>query len=527
MKNAVKFISCMRTGRRVPYCEEYRIVRFLGRIRVRTVFTWIRQHKKRIAAAAAVGVALLAWIIAVSAPGSEGDTDHSQGELWAEISCTLTVPSVKPTEPPGPTEAPQPTETPELTEEPQPAAVPVLNEEYELVYEGMSLLTPYQLNEPMRTYLTADLYMRRFQDEEGENIELSMWVDGPRQEVQSSKWFDGLSRIWRTRNYDEYSWDGELERERDTVKLSKDRALCYYVLERDGSVYLMRYSVERAQNIATMSYKVFAVSDSAAFITDYDDSYEWGGSEYPYDEGSISVYLVSNGSTDTKVSFPVGEMCAFADTMKGYMESGHLAVSALHGAFEVEASEDRGNPIMPYLYDIFPWLPELAAELGVGTEGVHSAEQMLTEIQSALPTDPSVAMPDVETDGKFFITGSYYLTDRYHDGIYHPQGELTICRNEDGSYGGEFEIYYGWGMEFAGYYDNGILTVTESDDTYDIDWPIKLEISFADGKATVTVTDVNPAYWYPLIGDEYTLDRHEKSMWVDLVRNPIPPLDEW
>lgn len=503
--------------------------------KMRTVFTWIRHHKKQIGAAATVGVILLIWILAVSVPGSEKDTEHSQGELWAGIAGTLTVPTPKPAETPQPSETPQPTETPKPTKtpkpaetleptetpQPRPAGMPVLDEEYDLVYEGMSLLTPHQLNEPMRTSLTADLYTRQFQDEEGEYIELSMWVDGPRKEVQSGMVFDGPSKIWQTFNHDEYGWDGELERQQDTVRISKDRALCYYVLERDGSVYLMRYSVERDPNMATMSYKVFVAADSLAYW--YQEE-EYHGEEYPYDEGSISVYLVADGSTDTKVSFPVGEMCAFAETVKGYMESGDLAASALHGAFEVGVSEDRDNPIMPYLYDVFPWLPELAAELGISAEGFHSAEQMLAEVQSALPADPSVVMPDVETDGKYFITGNYYMSNRIDDGTYHPQGELTICRNEDGSYGGEFEIYFDWGMEFTGRYDDGILTVTDADGG---DWPVEMEISFADGKATVTVTDVDPSWHVFSIGDSFTFDRNEKSMWVYQVRDPIPPWAEW
>ena len=315
------------------------------------------------------------------------------------------------------------------------------------------------------------MYMRRLQDDTGEYIELSLWSD--------------QKKIWNTVNRDLIEDDLLfMFWQEKSQHLTLDQRLCYYVVPLDGTVYLMRYCVETASDCVTMSYKVFGIDLS--------------GNEEPFDADSISLYLVSDSAVAPDVSFPIEEMTAFADTVKGYMENGYLAASTLHGEFEVGTSADRDNPVSPYLYDIFPWIPQLVTQHSINTEDIHSPKQMLTALQKALPEDVSVAMPDVAADGKYFITGDY------HSGESH----LTVRMKEDGSYGGTILIHNLMHINFAGYYDNGILSATEISDYPDI-LPHEMEISFKNGKATVTIT---AAYeeGFVKVGDTFVLDRNEK-----------------
>lgn len=52
--------------------------------------------------------------------------------------------------------------------------------------------------------------------------------------------------------------------------LTLEQGQCYYVVELDGTVYLMRYCVENKANMATMSYKVFGISPMV--LTGYNGS---------------------------------------------------------------------------------------------------------------------------------------------------------------------------------------------------------------------------------------------------------------
>ena len=416
--------------------------------------------------------------------------DHVQSENTEQdiepTSEPVTESQPESMEEPGPTEEPESTEEPELTEEPEP----VLTEEYELIYEGINVFNPGTTGTYFRYKdIYADLYMRRLQDDTGEYIELSQWSD------QTEIWHTDLEYI--NSRYADLFW------QEGSAHLTLDQKLCYYVVELDGTVYLMRYCVETASDAVTMSYKVFGID------TIIDFPYYFLGSEAPCDAGSISLYLASDSAVDPDVSFPIKQMIAFADTVKGYMENGYLAVSTLHGEFEFGVSADRDNPVSPYLYDIFPWIPELAAKCGVNTEGIHSSKQMLTAIQNALPTATSVTMPDVAADGTYFITGDYYSDS---DGSY-----LTIRMNENGSYEGILLIYKLIYIDFAGHYENGCLTVTRISD-YPDDPPYELEISFKNGKATVTFT---AAYeeGYVKVGDTFTLDRNEKPEELEYLRN--------
>lgn len=101
--------------------------------------------------------------------------------------------------------------------------------------------------------------------------------------------------------------------------LTLEQGQCYYVVELDGTVYLMRYCVENKANMVIMSYKVFGISPMN--LTGYN------GSEGAYDAGSISVYLEADSAIALDVSFPIEQMAAFADTVRGYMEKGHMVAS--------------------------------------------------------------------------------------------------------------------------------------------------------------------------------------------------------
>ena len=333
------------------------------------------------------------------------------------------------------------------------------------------------------------MYMRRLQGDTGEYIELSQWSD------QTEIWHTDLEYI--NSRYADLLW------QEGSAHLTLDQKLCYYVVELDGTVYLMRYCVETALDAVTMSYKVFGID------TIIDFPYYFLGSEAPYDADSITVYLISNGTVDPAVSFPIEEMTAFADTVIGYMENGYLAASTLRGEFEFGDSADWDNPVSPYLYDVFPWVPEMVTQHSINTEDIHSTKQMLTALQKVLPTDASVTMPDEAADGTYFITGDYYSDSE--------ESYLTVRIGEDGSYGGTLLIDNLIYTDFAGYYDNGILTVMQIDN-YPDETPYEMEISFKNGKATVTIT-VAYEEDYVKVGDTFTLDRNEKPEVLEYLKN--------
>lgn len=361
---------------------------------------------------------------------------------------------------------------------------PVLTEEYELLYEGISLFdvfayTAFQMD------TRADLYMRRLREDAGEAVELSLWRD--------------QEEIWYTT--DDSAGDYDLFYREPSENLTLDRKLCYYVVPFDQAVYLMRYCVETAPDKVTMSYKVFGIGPMV--------SYSSLGSEEPVDAGCITVYLVSDGRVDRSVSFPVDRMIDFADTVGTYMENGYLAASTLRGVWEIGGCADRENPIFPHLYDIFPWIPELAAERGVNTEDMRSITRILTAVQDTLPTDISVVMPDTAADGTCFITGDYYSGS--------DESYLTVSMGEDGSYGGHLLIDNVLNMDFSGSYDNGILTAAQTDHEPDVP-PCEIEIFFEEDRATVTITAA-PEGAFIEAGESFTLDRKELPQSMKIMRN--------
>lgn len=472
-------------------------------------FGFMRKKKKAVTAVAGLilvclSIVLLTWAVGRDAaeqpeepigeiPGDENllkDLEDGTAESSAD---SQTEPSLEQGAEPASEPVTEPQE--ESIEEAESAeeSVPVLTEEYELIYEGINVFN----SSAAGTYfkykdIYADLYMRRMQDDIGEYIELSQWSD--------------QTEIWHTNRDHINSSYADLFWQEDSEHLTLDERLCYYVVPLDGTVYLMRYCVEISSNTVTMSYKVFGIS------TTIDSPYYFLGSEAPYDAGSISVYLVSDSAIDPAVSFPIEEMTAFADTVKSYMENGRLAASTLRGVFEFVDSADRDNPVSPYFYDIFPWISEMVTQHNINTESIHSPKQMLTAIQNALPIDTSVIMPDVAADGRYFITGDYY-SDR-------DESYLTVHTKEDGSYGGTLLIDNLINIDFAGHYENGILTVARISD-YPDDPPYELEMSFKNGKATVTIT---AAYeeGYAKVGDTFILDRNEKPEELEYLRNAYP-----
>lgn len=461
-------------------------------------FDFLRKNKK--AWLAAIGlipvcviIALLVWAVRRDA------AEQSHGEIMEN---GILTPSTKPQTEQASEQGTEPTSEPkdetqeesaeesETTSEPEP----VLTEEYELIYEGINVFVP-DTTDSYFTYedVHADLYMRRLQEDTEEYIELSLWSD--------------QKEIWHTGNRDHITGDfaGYLPswQEDYSAHLTLDERLCYYVVESDGMVYLMRYCVETESDIATMSYMVFGIS------TDIDSPYSFCSEEIPLDAGSISFYLVSNGVVDPAVSFPIEEMTAFAETVKGYMENGQLAASTLHGVFESGDSVDGDNPVSPYLYDIFPWISEMVTQYSIDTEDLHSPKMLLQALQNALPADTSVIMPDVVPDGNGFITGEYYSGS--------DESFLTVRMMEDGSYGGTLLIENALNADFAGYYDNGILTFTQTDN-YPDETPCEMEISFQNGKATVTITAAKK-WSFVKVGDTFILDRGEKPKVFENLKN--------
>ena len=95
---------------------------------------------------------------------------------------------------------------------------------------------------------------------------------------------------------------------------------------------------------------------------------------------------------------------------------------------------------------------------------------------------------------------------------------------EDGSYGGTLLIDNVLYADFAGYYDNGILTCTQTDN-YPDETPYEMEISFQNGKAAVTITAVRE-WSYVKVGDTFTFYRNEKPKVFESLRNAEYPAQE-
>lgn len=339
-------------------------------------------------------------------------------------------------------------------------AFPALNEEYELVYANIPIFQFGTTGSYFKdTDIYADLYRKEIWENGKEGVELSLWAD--------------RREIWHTiKNGDEKDFTlYPLFWQENSTNITSNPYIFYYVIEREDNVYLMRYRMEESDKEVTLSYKVFGIAGNSLLHT---------ASEVPYDAGSISFYLVTDGITEPEATFPVERMVAFYDTVKGYMDNGYLVISGIQGKWENSISGDKDNQAAPYLYDIFPWLPEMAAGQQINIKGIHSVREVLIQVQKFLPVDESVTMPELSFDGKYFITGNYYSNE--------DESFLTVKRKEDGSYEGILLIDNVLYTRFEGECRNGILTAVQSIEESE-EPQSEMKISFENGKATVTLSN--------------------------------------
>lgn len=325
-------------------------------------------------------------------------------------------------------------------------AFPASDEEYELVYANIPIFQFGTTGSYFKdTDIYADLYRKEIWENGKDGVELSLWAD--------------RREIWHTiKNGDEKDFTlYPLFWQENSTNITSNQYISYYVIEREDNVYLMRYRMEESDKEVTLSYKVFGMAGNSLLHT---------ASEVPYDADSISFYLVTDGMTEPEATFPVERMAAFYDTVKSYMENG--------------ISIAKDNQAASYLYDIFPWLPEMAARQQINIEDMHSVREVLTQVQKSLPVDESVTMPELSSDGKYFITGNYYSNE--------DESFLTVKRKEDGSYEGILLIDNVLYTRFEGECRNGILTAVQSIEESE-EPQSKMKISFENGKATVTFSN--------------------------------------
>lgn len=325
-------------------------------------------------------------------------------------------------------------------------AFPALDEEYELVYANIPIFQFGTTGSYFKdTDIYADLYRKEIWENGKDGVELSLWAD--------------RREIWHTiKNGDEKDFTlYPLFWQENSTNITSNQYISYYVIEREDNVYLMRYRMEESDKEVTLSYKVFGMAGNSLLHT---------ASEVPYDADSISFYLVTDGMTEPEATFPVERMAAFYDTVKSYMENG--------------ISIAKDNQAASYLYDIFPWLPEMAARQQINIEDMHSVREVLTQVQKSLPVDEAVTMPELSSDGKYFITGNYYSNE--------DESFLTVKRKEDGSYEGILLIDNVLYTRFEGECRNGILTAVQSIEESE-EPQSKMKISFENGKATVTFSN--------------------------------------
>lgn len=261
--------------------------------------------------------------------------------------------------------------------------------------------------------------------------------------------------------------------------------------------------MEERDKEVTLSYKVFGIAGNSLLHT---------ASEVPYDADSISFYLVTDGITEPESTFPVERMADFYDTVKGYMDNGYLVISGIQGEWENSISGDKDNQAAPYLYDIFPWLPEMASGQQINIKGIHSVREVLIQVQKFLPVDESVTMPELSSDGKYFITGNYYSNE--------DESFLTVKRKEDGSYEGILLIDNVLYTRFEGECRNGILTAVQSIEESE-EPQSEMKISFENGKATVTLSNKSEIN---SIGEGvvFTFDSYAKPEEFQNLKNAYP-----
>ena len=371
-------------------------------------------------------------------------------------------------------------------------AFPALNEEYELVYANIPIFQFGTTGSYFKdTDIYADLYRKEIWENGKEGVELSLWAD--RREI-----------LHTIKNGDEKDFTlYPLFWQENSTNITSNPYIFYYVIEREDNVYLMRYRMEESDKEVTLSYKVFGIAGNSLLHT---------ASEVPYDADSISFYLVTDGMTEPEATFPVERMAAFYDTVKSYMDNGYLVISGIQGKWENSISGDKDNQAAPYLYDIFPWLPEMAVGQQIDIEDMHSVREVLTQVQKSLPVDESVTMPELSSDGKYFITGNYYSNE--------DESFLTVKRKEDGSYEGILLIDNVLYTRFEGECRNGILTAVQSIEESE-EPQSEMKISFENGKATVTLSNKSEIN---SIGEGavFTFDSYAKPEEFQNLKNAYP-----
>lgn len=179
---------------------------------------------------------------------------------------------------------------------------PVLNEEYELLYVGIDVFDGGTQDTYFKNGRYADLYQRKVKDEAGEYTQLSLWSEE--------------KLIWHTvkEESDEYClayWQQPSE------NLTKDASISYHVLESDGNVYLLRYETALANDVMTMSYKIFGITDL---------TYSTEGYEIPVESQSVSVYFLPE-DTVLDMTYQKKKVKSFWESVESHIIQGQLVAS--------------------------------------------------------------------------------------------------------------------------------------------------------------------------------------------------------
>lgn len=182
------------------------------------------------------------------------------------------------------------------------AEEPVLNHEYELLYEGIDVFDGGTQDTYFKNGRYADLYQRKVKDGAGEYTQLSLWSEE--------------KLIWHTvkEESDEYCpayWQQPSE------NLTKDASISYHVLESDGNVYLLRYETALANDVMTMSYKIFGITDL---------TYSTEGYEIPVESQSISLYFLPE-DTVLDMTYQKKKVKSFLESVESHIIKGQLVAS--------------------------------------------------------------------------------------------------------------------------------------------------------------------------------------------------------
>lgn len=186
--------------------------------------------------------------------------------------------------------------------EPVEISEPVLNEEYELLYQGIDVLDGGAQDTYFKNGRYADLYQRKVKDEAGEYTQLSLWSEE--------------KLIWHTVK-EESDGDCSAYWQQSSKNLTKDASISYHVLESDGNVYLLRYETALANDVMTMSYKIFGITDL---------TYSTEGYEIPVESQSISLYFLPE-DTVLDMTYQKKKVKSFLESVESHIIQGQLVAS--------------------------------------------------------------------------------------------------------------------------------------------------------------------------------------------------------